>query len=137
MRFSRLQKLIKSIWCESLPLQLHCSSYRREGAADIGRYWITLDKKLIWQAPGDYYEGLEKDALDHTATEVTIVLRQYLDCPRGELLTREFDADQFGLVDIMRAADRRIGLKKLSHLLERNEIDPARKVLEKRMAKTA
>jgi len=135
MRFSRLQKLIQNIWCERLPLQLHCSSYRREGASDIGRYWITLDKDIIWQAPGDYYKVLDKDALDHTATEVTIVLREYLDCPREELLTREFAADQFGLVDVMRAADRRIGLKKLSHLLERHETDPARKVLEARMAR--
>jgi len=135
MRFSRLQKLIKNIWCEELPLQLHCSSYRREGASNIGRYWITLDKKLIWQAPGDYYKELEKNASDNTATEVTAVLRDYLDCPRDELLTRNFAEDIWGLIDIMRAADRRLGVKKLTYLLEREELNPARKVLEERIEK--
>jgi hypothetical protein len=133
MRWSRLQKLIYNLIVDKLPFQIHCSSYRREIGGNLGRYWVTLDKKTVWQAPGDYHLLLKTGVSDDTSPIITSLLREYLDTARSELACKKFELDSYGICDVLRAADRRIGKAHLKHFLERDEADPARKILEARL----
>lgn len=132
MRWSRLQKLIYDVWRSDLGLQIHCNSFALSGASSVGRYWITLGKEIIWDCPKDFPEERDKGVYNHVATEITKVIRQYLDTPRDRLMTETFHGDRWGLIDIFRAADRRIGSSKLAELAGTTDSEPARRILDHR-----
>jgi len=50
---------------------------------------------------------------------ITDTIRIYIDLPRASLLTAEFEQDKFGLADILRAVDRRIGNDKRAPYIEK------------------
>ena len=133
MRWSQLQSLIYSLWCDDIRLQIHCTGYPLSGSASVGRYWTTLGKEIIWDVPKDFPEECAKGTYNTVASEITKVIRSYLDMPRDELMTRSFADDRWGLVDIFRAADRRLGAKRLATLAQGSLSAPAAKVLQARL----
>ena len=135
MRWSKLQKLIYNIWCDDLRLQIHTNAYALSGSASIGRYWITLDKDIIWDVPRDFPEETAKGTYNSVASEITEVIKAYLDAPREEILSRAFESDLWGLIDIFRVADRRLGRKSLEQLAVTTLSEPARKILDARLQK--
>jgi len=135
MRWSQLQRLIYSLWCDDIRLQIHCAGYPLSGSESVGRYWITLGKEIIWDVPKDFPEECAKGTYNTVASEITRVIRAYLDLPRGEVMTKVFADDRWGLIDIFRAADRRLGTKRLAALAQSNLAAPAAKVLQARLSK--
>lgn len=133
MRWSQLQKLIYNVWCEEIDLKISCTAYRREGASNLGRYWVQLDKRTIWEVPENLKGELKSTLPNPVASEITALLREYLDTPREELTTRDFSGDYWGIIDLMRAADRRIGKKKLLNLLSPQLSQAARWIIEARL----
>lgn len=101
----------------------------------IPRYWITVgdNKEIIWDFPNGF---LDKECIeehhyfdrhiqeeipntikeyyfwDENYTWVAELIREYLDTPRNQLLTKQFEKDKYGLIDILRKYDRRISKKK-------------------------
>ena len=132
MRFSQLKKLVEDLWVPELDLKLQCSSYRREGGPPLGRYWITFRGRTLWQAPSEFREMLEERTLDDAAPRVTSLLREYIDTPKEELMTKQFDDDEWELVDLLRAADRRVGKKRLEELAQRTTSSAVREVVKLR-----
>jgi hypothetical protein len=132
MRWSQLQSLIYNVWCDDLRLQIHCTAYPLPGSCDVGRCWITLGKEIIWDVPKDFPEERKRGTYSPVASEITELIHLYLDTARNELMKQVFPEDHWGLVDIFRAADRRLGAKSLEELAQRNLTPPARKVLEER-----
>lgn len=124
MRWSALKKLLEELFDPELKLSICCTVHRGHGGPDIGRYWITLDGDTIWEVPRDAHKLIESGASEPVATEVTAVLREYLDCPKEDFFSRRFERDRWGLTDILRAADRRIGKRRFAELVERG-IPPA------------
>ena len=61
------------------------------------------------------------------------MLREYIDTPLSEIMTKKFEGDHWGLTDILRAADRQIGQRRLSELAEIVSNPAAQKILKKRM----
>ncbi len=50
-RWSKLQKQLYDLISPQVDLQVHCGVYRmqsRYGRTGLPRYWITLEKKIIW-----------------------------------------------------------------------------------------
>lgn len=137
MRWSQLQSLIYNIWCDDLQIQIHCTGYPLSGSASVGRYWITLGKEIIWDVPKDFPEEREKGTYNPVVSKITEVIRSYLDTPRDELTTRAFPEDRWGLIDIFRVADRRLGTKSLEELAQRNLSVSAVKVLQVRLEKVS
>jgi hypothetical protein len=137
MRWSQLQSLIYNIWRDDLQLQIHCTGYPLSSSASVGRYWITLGKQVIWDVPKDFPGERKKGTYNPVASEITEVIRSYLDTPRDELMTRDFHEDRWGLIDIFRAADRRIGTKSLEKLAQSNPSAPAAIVLQVRLEKVS
>lgn len=60
------------------------------------------------------------------------LIRSYIDTPREDVLTASFDDEHWGLIDILRAADRRIGARHWASLRARLRHPAALKVLEAR-----
>jgi len=79
------------------------------GSTDLPRYWITLDKEVIFDYPKQF------------------------DTPKDELLTKVFGNDHWGLIDIFRGADRRIGRKRLEMLAKKTHNISAHKVIKARL----
>jgi len=135
MRWSQLQKLIYNIWSDDLHLQIHTNAYALSGTASVGRYWITLGKAIIWDVPRDFPEEKAKGTYNQVASEITEVIKAYLDTPREELLSRVFEADRWGLIDVFRVSDRRLGRKALAQLEKTSLAEPAKKILQARLLK--
>lgn len=117
MRFSQLKKLLKEIVFDpELGLDIRCTTYRIENGAEIGRYWIVLNKETIWSYPARIEDQIALKQSNPDIREITVLLRGYLDTPKDQLLSAEFPQDRFGLIELLRAADRRIGKRRLVEL---------------------
>lgn len=133
MRWSRLRKLIEDLWDPDLDLQILCTSLRRPGIGDIGRYWITLEGETIWQYPADLDSALSQPVGNPEVGEVTVALREYIDTPRDALLDMRLTGDVWGLGDLLKAADRRLGRRSLENLAKMPLSVSARRILDARL----
>jgi len=113
------------------------------GSTDLPRYWVTLDKEVIFDYPKNFVtgegtvrnlSGADKGYPYNTdITDITKLIREYIDTPKDELLTKVFHNDYWGLINILRAADKRIGVRRLPLLKKKTRNIAARKVIMARM----
>ena len=121
---------------EGLPIHLQCSEIRpnwnNDGAltTELGIFTVRLGKSVIWDFPSQFvtYWTSYPDGGNHysySVSDINGLLRAYLDTPRGQLLSREFDRGYFGICNILRAADRRLSLARLeTYFADRSSGDP-------------
>lgn len=133
MRWSQLRGLVHDLFDQSLDLKLNLTVDRGRGGPSIGRYWIRLNGEIVWEAPKRVSEKLELQEPDSSASEITEILREYIDTSSDEILKRDFPSDRWGVVEMLRAADRRIGKRRLPELLKRTSLDGAKKIIEARL----
>lgn len=122
-RWSKLKKKVEGLWTPDLDMAVHCNSYRHEAHTlyNMERHWIVLNGVIIWDFPGPFLKSKNPDHPNpvqyHPSmsfpTPPAKLFDEYLSCPVDELLTRKFEEDHYGLGDIMRAADRRLGKTRL------------------------
>jgi hypothetical protein len=150
-RWSKLQSALYRVITPGVRLQLQCRVVRMNsahGSSDLPRYWITLGKETIWAypdqfaVPGGGTKRTDSSKLVYYphVTDVPAIsdlIREYIDTPVADLLTRRFENDHWGLVNILRAADRRIGMRQLPTLRKRLHNIAALKVLDARLARHA
>jgi hypothetical protein len=149
-RWSKLQKQLHQLVDPAIRLQIQCRLVRmssQRGSTNLPRYWITLDKEVIWDYPGQFAlpGGGTTRADARTVvhyphlTDVPLIsdlIRQYIDTPAGELMSRRFPSDHWGLVNILRAADRRIGRRQWPALKRKLHNAAALKVLVARQVRS-
>ena len=153
-RWSKLKKEIESLFVEGLKLDVHCVDvYRSIDARNgnlgqghsllsIGNYFVNLEKETIWNFPKDFKEpDFERwpdgNPWRYSVSELNVLVREYIDTPKEELLTKKFETDLFGLTKILLAADRRISVSKLKDYFSKNADVCGEKVLEKRISNKA
>ena len=156
-RWSKLGRDIKALFAPGLPLQIHCNARPPnckfpQGTTRFPRYWITLGKETIFDYPSDFLELIDHEAADwemsrsdasgqitvwnsypfekHGVSEISCLIRDYIDRPK-EALMEPFENDRWGLADILRAADRRIGKQRLREMQTENP--GARKIISLRL----
>ena len=139
--WSKLQKEFYLLRADGLNLQLHCRVYRmtsQRGSTNCPRYWVTLGKDVIWDYPKDFIGSTDSNQTKPEyypyATDIVDIsnlIREYIDMPKGEILIREFVTDHWGLVEILQAADKRIGARRLPKL-KKTAGPAARKVVDAR-----
>jgi hypothetical protein len=82
----------------------------QRGSFDLPRYWITLGKETIWDYPKDFknrgyaFDGhqkkyrivFEQDLYPYgtAISDISNVIREYIDTPRSELLVKSFENDR-------------------------------------------
>jgi hypothetical protein len=123
-RWSKLRKQVEAVFVEKLPLHIQCTEIRttwnNEGSlVDVlGVFTVRLGKEEIWNFPKqfiDYWTTYPDGGNQYSygVNDINVILRDYLDTPRNLLLESEFERDYFGITNIMKAADRRIGLNRV------------------------
>ena len=134
-RWSKLQKQFYTIADGGIDLQMHCAVYRmdsRRGSAGIPRYWITLGKQIIFDYPKQFAQYTGGYPYETDVSEISDLIREYLDTPVNELFEKEFLNDRWGITDIFKAADKRIGKTKLSALAARSADKAVQKIVAAR-----
>lgn len=145
--WSKLQKQLYLLLDPGLDLQIHCAVVRMQsqrGRTDLPRYWITLNGETIWDYPGQFVVPGGTRGVDGRFVkgypyntdipEISELIRQYIDTAPGELLTSHFENDHWGLANILRAADRRIGRRSWPAMRKKTHNQAALKVLTARQA---
>lgn len=143
--WSKLQKEFYLLRAEGLDLQLQCRVYRmgsQRGNTNCPRYWIALGKEIIWDYPRDFVGKSHPDRKPSEwypygtdIPDISNLIREYIDTPKSELMKRVFKADCWGLINILRASDKRIGIRRLSELKEKSGNKAAMKVIDSRLNK--
>jgi hypothetical protein len=145
-RWSKLQKQLYQLFDPQIHIQIQCRLVRMNsqyGSTDLPRYWITLGKEVIWNYPGQFSlpgggvaraDGTMVVGYPHS-TDISLIsalIREYIDTPVSHLLSKQFTSDHWGLVNILRAADRRIGVRQWPKLRRKTHNVAALKVLAER-----
>ena len=66
-------------------------------------------------------------------SDISQIIREYIDTPKDEILSKTFENDHWGLVNILRSADRRIGARRLAELRKKTHNIAANKVIDARL----
>lgn len=145
MIWSKKKKLIKALWDERLNLDIHCDVYKyhtNHDAYELPSYTVVLNKEPIWDFPGKFISYTKNRIERLPAIQYWMdkdcfagfVLDAYIDQPKDKLF-EPLPSDSWELGDILRAADRRLGKKRLLEWGETlHEENPARKVLVERFS---
>lgn len=147
-RWSKLQNELYLITDPDIDFQIHCSVYRmhsQRGSVDLPRYWITLNGEIIFDYPKQFINPngeLKNLSSDNSAvpypykndiSDISDLIREYIDTPVSEIMTKHFERDYWGLANILRAADRRIGMRRLDTLRRRKGNIAAQKIISARL----
>ncbi len=155
-RWSKLQKELYLIIDKKINFKINCSVYRMQserGSTNLPRYFIMLDKEIIFDYPKQFLsqpipleikrqylldnaKSSVKECYPHytEVSDISDLFREYIDTPVDLLLTKKFKNDRWGLTDILKASDRRIGLRRLNNLLESINNVAAKKIILKRQS---
>ena len=136
--WSKLQRELYKIIDKKIKFQIHCVAYRmdsRYGRTDLPRYWITLGNEILWDYPKDFIADETAQYYPHgtAISDISILLREYIDTPKEILFEKHFENDKWGLINILRSADRRIGKERLIELKNRTNNITTNKIIEERL----
>ena len=144
--WSKLQKEFYLIRADGLDLQLHCRAYRMDsqrGSTNCPRYWITIGKEIIWDYPKDFIGKRHPNRANPKwypygtdIPDISNLIREYIDTAKNEIMTKTFENDNWELINILRAADKRIGARRLPELKKKTRNKAAQKVIEARKGGT-
>ena len=131
-RWSKLKKKIEELTSEDIDFKIQSnvlSFKRKHTLCNIPRYYILLNKEIIWEYPKNY------DSIEwwHVMSGISCLFDEYIDTHKNELLDKCFENDITHLTDILKSADRRFGKKSLLKLREKLETPAALKILEVRL----
>lgn len=140
-RWSKLQIALYSIIDPGIGFQIHCVAYRMNwnqwGRNHVPRYWITVGKEIVWDYPQDFSARQLNDENYPYGDSISIMsglIREYMDCPSSDVF-REFPADRWGLIPVLRVCDRRVGKRRLAFLLSDQKYERLRPIISKRLLK--
>jgi hypothetical protein len=137
VRWSKLKARIETLWPADLGLAIHCNVFKTITKHDTWtepRHWLVLRGQVIWDFPGPfmtaqpargqpiaYYDtvyrvhrpGGQPRRLAPCSSIIALLLRDYLDRPVSRLFA-PFTDDHWEFTDLLRAADRRLGRRRLA-----------------------
>lgn len=136
-KWSKLQRELYKIIDDRIDFQIHCVAYRMNitSSTRLPRYFITLGDEIIFDYPKQFMQQLEhlqQYPYYNDASKISEFIREYIDTPTEELLDKNFDTDRWQLADILKAADRRIGQRRLDELLSKTDSEASKAIIHKR-----
>ena len=132
-KWSKLKKEVDELMDPKLKFQIYSNAYNIGYTLPVPRFWITINKEIIWDWPRDFIEQ-EGWYFYEEAKKLSQLLRYYIDTPAAELLIREYD-DRFNLVPVLLACDRRIGKRRLNKMLEEERFSGYADIICRRLNK--
>ena len=154
-KWSKLKNRIEDLFVPNLGMNIECNVFIYNIFWRITidpTIWITLDKKIIFDFIKDSkglpvipipeygvaYQGKGKNCRVYLRSfpKIIDIIYEYIKTPKNVLFDRVFEHDYFGLTDVLKAADRRIGKKKLLLLKEKTQSKAVKKIIDKRLGVT-
>lgn len=143
-RWSKLQKKIYAMVDPAINLRIHCVKYRIPGHCgmqEFPRYFVTLDGQIIFDWPKAYSQGdcsRPAQANIHLqafwcASDISNAISKYLNAGSETQMTI---TDPWGISEILRAADRRIGQHRWDRVFALSNSAGRLVLLARRAAKT-
>ena len=123
-RWSKLQSRLYNVIDPSIKFQIHCVLYEMNSndgwhSNKLPRYFITIGKDIVFDYPKDFtYEGCKSASCYPYLTdmeEISCLIEEYIQRPIEELM-EDFVNDNWGLTDILRVCDKRVGKRRLRKL---------------------
>lgn len=140
-RWSKLQKRLYNLMEPSLDFQIHCVLYEMNSndgyhMNKLPRYFITIGKEIVFDYPKDFdtksLYGFDSYIWDGEVSRISYLIEEYIQRPKSELF-KEFENDRWGLSDILRICDRRVGKRKLREFKDSVENETLLKIIDKRL----
>lgn len=128
-QWSKLQTRLYNLIDPKIDFQIHCAVYEMNSndgwhGNKLPRYFITVDKNIVFDYPKDFDTtekyGFNSYPWDMDISEISDIIEEYIQSSKSKLLN-EFDNDKWGITDILRVCDRRIGRRRLLEM--KNTID--------------
>ena len=128
----------------SLDFQIHCALYEMNSnngyhGSKLPRYFITVGKEIVFDYPKEFdttrIYGYNSYPWDSEISMITNIIEEYIQCPEENLMN-SFENDMWGITDILRVCDRRLGRKRLIELKKTMENDVCLKIIERRLIKS-
>ena len=140
-RWSKLQSRLYNIIDPDINMQIHCSLYEMNSnngwhGNKLPRYFITIDKEIVFDYPKDFDTtkkyGFNSYPWDTDISGISNVIEEYIQSPKDKRL-KEFSNDKWGITDILRVCDRRIGKRRLRQLIDSTSNEVLLKIIHKRL----
>lgn len=140
-RWSKLQSRLYNLMDKKAEIQIHCALYEMNSndgyhGNKLPRYFITIGKDVVFDYPKQFDTtlkyGWNSYPWDCDISDITDVIEAYIECPENELM-QPFTDDKWGITDILRACDRRIGKRRLIQMHDETENAVVREIIEKRL----
>lgn len=143
-RWSKLQSRLYNLMEPSVGFQIHCALYEMNSndgwhGSKLPRYFITIGKEIVFDYPKNYdtkdEDGLEYYPWGCDIDKISDLIEEYIQRPRTEIMN-PFENDMWGLTDILRVCDRRLGRLKLLELKGNNSSEAVLRIIDKRLQLT-
>ena len=140
-RWSKLQSRLYNIIDPDINMQIHCSLYEMNSndgwhGNKLPRCFITIDKEIVFDYPKDFDTtkkyGFNSYTWDTDISGISNVIEKYIQSPKESIL-KEFSNDKWGITDILRVCDRRIGKRRLRQLIDSTSNEVLLKIIHKRL----
>lgn len=147
-RWSSLQRELYKIIDEKISFQIHIAVDRMDIFNSLTRYWITVGDETVFDYPKNFVQKTENGKIvtnlsgerllypyETDVPRISRLIREYIDTPKELVFDKKFERDLWNLTDILKAADRRNGKRRLDKLKERTDNSAALKIIELRCSK--
>ncbi len=140
-RWSKLQHRLYNLMDMSLDFQIHCCLYEMNSndgyhSSKLPRYFITIEKEIIWDYPKQFDTtlryGFQSYPWDKEISEISDVIEEYIQRPFDEIMD-ECKDDKWGITDILRVCDRRLGKRRLRELSDAITEEKLLRIIKKRL----
>ena len=140
-RWSKLQQRLYSLMDQYINFQIHCSLYEMNSnngyhTQKLPRYFITIGNEIVFDYPREFdtskLYGYNSYPWDRELSQISNIVDEYIQRPKDKIFD-PFYNDRWGITDILRACDRRVGVRRL--ILMQNSTDNVRlrKIIEMRL----
>lgn len=142
-RWSKLQSRLYNLIEPSVNFQIHCALYEMNSndgyhSLKLPRYFITINKEIIFDYPKDFDTtkryGHNSYPWDTDISNISDVIEEYIQRPYDKIMDK-FENDKWGITDILRVCDRRLGKRRLNLLKDTTEDDKLLNIINKRLNK--
>jgi hypothetical protein len=116
--WSKLERRLRDLPDPALKLRFRFTAYRQESiqtpwaGESACKFWITQGKQTLWAVPRDRHSG-DSGEIDSCARRspgwLVELAAEYLQLPRDQLIAWKPDWGGWGLPDLLKACDRRLG----------------------------
>ena len=140
-RWSKLQSRLYNLMDPDIDFQIHCALYEMNSndgyhGSKLLRYFITIGKEIVFDYPKEfdttYKYGFNSYPWNPDISDISDLIEEYIQCPESEIL-KHFENDKWGLTDILRVCDRRIGKRRLKEIRDNTTSERIIHIIDKRI----